>query len=1236
MTKTEKIKFVFKWIGVGAGIAVGFVALICAYLGITGGFKKQVIEPTDIAFSSEHNGYQADSKNPFFVIDADAFFQIATTPQDATELDATLQIKSGTELVKDILVLGMLESGESGYISATKVENKNSTYQIKMGEKFKLLLSDSVESSTNPVIELYAEHENTYCKANVFVDTLLKSYSLKYEKVGATSSTNKTLFPGDSIYVTIDTSTALPTASFNKSSLSNLTNIFKTTEFEVDNQDIAYIENIDTTENGVPRAKIKILTDGNFNVTAHVCNSFLNQSQILTDEQYSGLTTEEKQEYRTKLYGGLDDDGNEIAGFMIASNLELVSNSIQVGTITATSDILNLKLFSTTTFTADDLNININPVKIAGSPYTSSDLKYLLEKVEISGGYYVYNQQDASHIITLSDGTTKLVKQTDTYIKVAQSGSQALGTLSWVVTIDDYYSNSEPSNCLILCLTYEITSQDSEGNITTTTSETFYTCISVTITKNDIPDYKIKLDDNNSTQINLAYDKKLTEQTDVFDLSKTKLVLVDSGDNIILPETTLQNSTSPYKTTLFVTKQNVTDSTYTISNDYIQINNTLLGADENSIVPKGYGMAYLYSIVVKTNKDGKIVNSANVEITNVDDILSNCVVLYTSASITINVYQELEISTENVITLYLQEQTTFTELNDKNSQYDEYVIEKDKSNNIASFQLYIDKKVYIKLNVNDITAYKTACDNDKLQFVIDTDLLSLGTLESETVGGENTYLLPVTAIKINKDNPRTNLSIVQNGKVQYNLSITTLDYTLQGLDITSNVDDTDSAKVYLSLSGNTDQNFWTVDSGLSKETQLRVTISKNPGQATTTQEIDYKLYKLKDDSFDISTIDQLSQDIISQNFEESQEVMAIQEPILSDEKQNDVLAFNIKKAGKAILIASYTRDDDNVTIYSKPFQIEAVYPYFYEAEYQYGNQGYYQEVGGEKYRIITSSYSDQKTNMLFFIGKETSGEESVEGKKMGLDWKYSNSPDIPTTALYAGLYTFEVESVTGSQKITKDDFSFVQDTSSTQVINYFITPKVDTEVYVKIKVSTPFGYEFANTYNYVLVPDYTISGEKQVDMNYNSSVELFKISFNQLSGEFENDGGVLFITNDLTNSNYSQTNTSHITGYESEVTTIIYLPQDYDLSAFDDMKISQSEDGTISTYQYNDKIFEIRTILTISAEDGGLYITNVNVGTLSLGEADGDIKIKVSIIISTQDSQENVTSITINGTSQNN
>lgn len=1233
MAKKEKVKFIFKWIGIGSAIAVGIVGLICAYLGITGGFKKKVVEPTAISFSTEHSGYQEDSAtdNPIFVIDGDDFLSIAPTPLDSTELDAVLQIKSGAELVGDILVLGENEQGKLDYISAEKVENKTNSYIIKMAENFKIVLSENASNISKRVIELYVEHDLLSCKAKVFVDAPVLSYKLKYEKINATTGSENNFFPGDSLYVTVDTSSVSPSAAFSQSTLSTLTNKFKYMTFEIDKEysDIAEIVSISNDENNIPRAKINILQDGKFAITTYICNTYLNEQKIISDAEYNALTVEERRAYDEMLYGGEDDSGNAIVGFMIKDTLSLVSQSIEIDSITAKTDTLTLDLFSTTRFNADDLEIEINPLKIAGTHYTADDLKYLLNDVEIVGGYFVTNKNNADLTITLANGTEKYIKifntQDVSYLFVKKE-VDASGNALWTVTINDYYSNIEPSNCLLVSLKYEIISYDDQGNVVTE-EQTIYTFVPVTILKNDIPNYKIKLD-NNESNISLTYDKKLTEQTNTYSLDSAKLVLVDSTDSVITPESTLQNSSSPYKTTLFVTKVN---EEYTISNDVFEIYNTLLGAKSNYIVPKSAGTDYIYAIVVKTNKDGQIVDSNNKVIENIDEILSKCVVLHTSSSITVNSYQELELANSDIISLYVQEQGTFRKLSEDDVDYKiQY-----QNNEIVSFQLYIRSKVYIKLNVNDQTAFKNAYDSDKITFEAESSILTLDSLELVTIDGEDVYVLPITAQDAISENSETDLIVRKDGEVQYSLHIATLDYTLVGFEVTSNSVDSSTGVVTLSLSGTSSQSFWTVDTGLSQDKPLEVTIAKNPSQATIIGQVDYNIYVLKDSSFDLSTITELTSEIIDEHFVKSSDIMEIMSGYPQvDSKQNEFLRFNIKKAGEVILIVSYTRLEDSKVIYSQPFVITAKYPYFSEQAFNYGNN--YEELGGEKYRQITSSYENQQTNLLNFIGKETSGNgENVEGKKIGLDWKYSNDQDVVTTALHAGLYAFEIDSISDSQNIKKEDFSFVQTQTNGQVFNYLVSPKVDTKTYIKIKVSTPFGYEFANTYNYVLIPDYTVEGsDETIELSQSkSSVTLFKIKFNEQDGKFENDGGIMFVTNNTSITNYVSGNENKITGFECNTITIIYLPYDYDTSEFETingMTTSENESGDIITYTFNGKTFEIRKTLHLAQQDQ-LSILSIDKGTISIKNSTvaSDVTIPVTIFSIIDDKTETISTINV-------
>ncbi len=1243
MTKKQRTQFIFKWIGIGAGIAVGFIGLVCAWIGITGGFNPKIVEPDFIAFSTEHTGYQPDSNvdNPLFVIDSDEFFVIAPNPLDSTELDANLKIASGAELVKDIMVLGENELGEQEYVSAELV--KPNVYKVKMGEKFKLVLSDEALTISKRVIEFNVDHELTTCKAQVFVDSALVEYKLSYEKINGTTASKDNFFPGDSLYVCIDKNSISPTPAFSQSSLSSLTNKFKYIEYEIDNQDVAEFEkdsngNIVITydSNNLPRVKVNIKKDGAFKVTSHICNTYLNEEKIISNEAYNELTIEERKAYDTMLYGGEDEEGNKIIGFMVKSELQMLSRSIEVGSMTARSDTLICNLFQTYRFDAssEGLNISINPTNVAGSHYTPSDLAYLISDVEIVGGYFV-SDGEGDVQIELANGTIKSIKKSNRYLDVKKEVG-AGGNVVWAISVNDFYSNIEPSNCLLLSLTYTITSLDDQGQVVQE-DNTIYTFVPLTIQKQDIPNFKIKLDSQDSPAVSLTYNKDLEEQTDSFNLDNAKLVLTDSTGSILSPEQTLSESTSPYKKTIYVTKQDAKDLNYTLANEVFKITSVLFGDDSNKIIPVGSGTAYLYAIVVKTNKQGEIVDKDNVVIEDSKDILTNCVVLYVTSSVSVNVHQELEILPTNIISLYNQDKTLITD-DDEN-----YEIEK-VNGEITAFKLYIRSKVYVKLNVNDSTAFKNAYDTGKITFETGSNVITLGALE---LVGED-YMLPVTAINVLSDGSATSIIIRQNGEVQYSLQVTTLDYILKELNIESNATGDEQNGIdsiaYLSLSGQSAQSYWTVEKGLSKETPLTLTITKTPSQATIIGEVNYKIYILKNPDFDLSSVDELTQAIIDENFEEDSSIIQLMEdyPQL-DEKQNDILRFNIKKAGKAIFIASYTRIEDGVTIFSKPHVISCQYPNFVEQNYNYGNEGYYETLGDENYRILVTSFDGQKTNLLNFIGVETSGDEKVEGKKIGLDWKYANEADVPTTQLYAGLYNFEIVSITGSQTVVKEDFSFSQEVITSQVVNYLVTPTVDSKVYIKIKIFTPFGYEFAKTYNYVLVPDYTLNDSNlTVDLNSeNSSVELFKTKFNAETKQFENNGGKLFITNNPQSSNYVYGNEDKLTAFEGDIVSVLYLPYNFDASMIHGIdaltEIARNNDESIITYSLvdGDKIYyyELRFVLSIAPQNDELALVKVDKGTISIDitKLSSDITIPVSILSIAGEKTETITTIKING-----
>lgn len=1202
MTKKQKWKYFFKYFGIGAAVAFGIVGLVCAYLGITGGFNKKVVEPESINFSVNSDKYQPDTSltEPIYVINDDFYMSVVPTPEDSTELDATLTVQNGSALIKDILVKDKTKKDDkqddstaggeqpqgdaetpteeakyAGYISA-KIEDEVNKYQITIGEEFILVLSDEHNSQSNRVIQFLVEHEQVFCKAKVFVDSKVTDYFLDYQKIN-NPETKQNIFPGDSLYVSVDDNSLANRYSVTMSNLSKLTSLYKSMEFFIDNTDIAEIEKIEFV-NGKPKAKVNVKKSGKFVVTAYLCDSYLNEQYILTDAEISALNPDQRDDYNAMLYGGYNSNHEEVIGFMKKATMEFNSLDIQIDSISSTKKDLYCNLFETYRYSADELELVVNPQALAGSPYSDGNLKYLRNEVEINAGYFVQTEEAGAIGLVGTNGEMKYAVLSNKYIDVVK-GADASNNAIWTITIKDFYSSIEPSNCLILSLTFDTVKIDDDGKEQGEESKTVYTYVPLRIIKNDVPNYAIKIDNDYSQNINLIYDNALQEQTDIFDLSNVKFVLIDDDKNVILPESELKNSNSSYKTVLFATKNEFADDKFVFSNDIIDVTNALLDAEKGSkIIPKGAGTAYIYALVVKTNKDGKIVNSENevIDLTAGADIMNQLVIEHYSDFIIVNVYQELQILSPDVVTLYYQEGSTYVEIHDDNDSYE--IHRSASTGEIESVKIFNKDKLFVKLNVNDADAYKNAVDSGEVTFTVSRNIVSIGNL----IQDGDTWLLPITAIDVLEGGSSDSLVIRKNGLVQYTLSIITRDYTLEGIKLsTGDVDSAStSAEVNLVLENNTNTCYWTTDTGKATEKPLEVISQILPKKARLVGSINYIVYEFVDN---VELPSEITKDFIDNHLTPSDKVIKIKDGYpIQNENQNDQLVFDIVKNGKAVIIASYQLNE-TTTIYSNAFVVTVNYPNLDEKEYNYGatNNEVYE---GEKYNIITTSYDDQIVDLLNFVGSEieSAGENT---SKFGLEWYYST--ETAKFSLDPSLYEFEIVSIDGSQNILKDNFSFVYKNKT----QYLVVPKVDTEqeVYIKIKITTKFGYELSQTYNYKLVADFKAE-HQEIVASAGDIINLFKLKYDLDQKTIVSEGN-LFITNNYANSSYRYGNDEKLNGFvvdnpvglEGRKILVVYLPEGYDKEAnienFGSLTVVNASENQNLYKDDADNLFEFRSVL---------------------------------------------------------
>lgn len=1252
MAKKIKWKYWLKLTGIAAACAVGFLGLVVAYVAITGGFKQKFVEIEQIAFNKNvDNFYGTDSNgDPVFVITEDGYFKILPTPEDATELYATIKITSGSSLVEDVLVLKTEEDEnqniedeiepvdedenlptsdeDDGYVSATKVEGKNNTYNIRINEDFKIKLKENHHEILDRVITFYVEHLTDYCKASVIVDVPVESFELTYEKINAVAGSENVFFPGDQLYVYVDASKLLPSTSLLQSSLTDLTDKYKYITFEINDEasDIARIERVVVDQDKTLKALITILNPGDFTVTAALCKTYTDESKILSEEQIELLTMEEKEAYNNMLYGkeaNAETGEEEIVGILATSNIKLHVQHIEIGSISAIKDILTYRLFSSDILDVAELGLSINPVNIPGSCYTSDDLKYLLSEVEIKGGYFVESENAADVVYEyIENGQTKYkyIKLTDRYIKVDKQ-FDAQNNPIWSIVILDYKSTIEPTNCLYIEYVYEV--QVDEEN---TKEEKINNYIPLTITRDEVPSFKIDLHDNDGQSINLIVSDN--EQTqDIYDMSQNQLVLINEDGSLVYPKTFLKDSSSSYKTVLYVTEDS--NGNLTFENDLITVTNAVLSTPEllltNQIIPNksgNVGTTYVYAIVVKTDINGNIVDSENMPIETLTD-LSKCVILYktqTQHSIRVNIYRPLEISAQQPILVYdnefnLIEDFDDNELFDFQTQtvtlWDETLQDYVEIETVTAITMYIDTSVYIKVNYNNVESFKNAYDNGEFSYTLDGDIASVGSL----VKHEDDYYIELMANKVDAQNLSDNLSFKLKESTIYNLRVTTRDYILQKITLSTNATDSEDAQVYLNFDETLESGFaWTVNK--LENTPIVISSAIQPVQAIVGT-IQYKIFDyqqfmdLLNIESDISKWQELPR--------ESTSVVEFEgTPSYDEDDKVENLNLTVHTAGKVVILAYYELDA-HTTIYSNYIVVETLFPngLMLQEDFKYSDDSV-EIINGEEFDVINSSYNGQKTDLLKHIGGLNNG-----ASKMQIIYEQSESMFEP---INNKLYKFVITSNNVQAEIVYDD------NASTY---YMITPLINETKLITVKVMTTFGFDTGKTYNYKFVSDIVTSinenyvngnasyngYNKRIEMTYADTVELFK---------FKHENNSLISTGllNVTNSNKS----SYRIGVQDKVTgstngtkvTIIYLPNNLNkndlnglIENFDSTKLAE-QNGHILYDAGNNNIYEFKFELLASYQSGDITINKCTLSTNIVDESK-DSYIDFSYIIYYED-----------------
>lgn len=1068
MTKIEKWKHFFKLFGIAGGITAGFFGLIVGFLLITGGFNPIVIELANMSFATtgDHVNYLSGKDgdgNATFVIDKDSELMILPNPNDATELEVTVTVTDGEGLIElpEVITIG------------TPFEVKIIKQTITVGDQ-------QVEVNPSGIVKLLAEQGTNYVRCSIYVDVPVESYSLKAEKYQPLPNDEGEFFPGDKVYVSVDENTVFPQNAFATSNLSALTEIYKKIEFQAinpENTEIAKFIGVDVV-NGKPKALFEILESGEFTVKAYLCKTFNAGVLILSTEEYNAknFTQEQAQEYF-----------DFINTIRVASEIEIVSQQIEIGEIASTGTTKVVDLHSTVNFTRSNLSIQLIPEQIVGSSYTAADLNYLINDIEIYGGYFVADNLDAkTFTINQDSGSSKelrYVQPSDDYLSVEKE-TDASNNAFWVVRVVGYKAGIEPANCLIIELPVTMVIQPVNPDDPVTYETVYYrTYTPVTINKNDVPEFMIKTLENKSDyQLTLMeFVGEEGEQTDVLNLNTAKLVLESD------PTVELKDTDSTYKKVIYFAEPGQT----AIETRSDGANSDIVSFDDldGMVVPKNVGTTLIVAKVVRTDFYGNIIYDAS----------GNYIIEKETAtrnSLRVTVSRELIFDSVNAVLI----------VDEDGVELPEDSVEKDSNGNVRWAEIYIETDLYLKLNVNDNQSLLNAFENEYLKFIVITDSGEIIRIAERlalfTYGSDQYYVLQISAI----NSGSANLRIEYKGEIIFNISFTAQSYELQSIGITPNGT---TVQAIFSTAPNVE---WRVN----PSDVLKFSATVNPTQAIVGN-IDYYIF------------DFVEGEINPRTAPESTSIMTITGYAngSSGDIYRNTPIFSYKKAGKVIIVACAGE------IYSNQVVIEVKVP---DIEYSMEYGTFKQNITGVDYRKIITSYvpsttvidpldpktAMQRTSYLEFSDTECASENSLADgpSKIAVYYMIDDQPVFITD-----FVKFRI--VGGERDYVKLDTA----------TGHLLTSPVNERKYVQLEIYTDFGFpQTLLTYNYILIPDiyeetnYQLVTDREREVMAHSKYELFNISYDLASDRVVNNGGWIFITN------------SADTNYDKQ---IVYLPVNY-------------------------------------------------------------------------------------------
>ena len=411
MSKKAWFNKILKTFGICLASIIGTVALTGGIMFLVGALSPKKVEMTNMSFSQKAyvlDGVTISDDGNVTISNYDSTVKLNPENEDATELDVSL-IANGNSIARLV-----------------ELDSKNVATQTDKGKAGQNLIFD-LTNSLGGTFDLTANQDFLTASTHIFVDLKLNSF-------GLTSNQNEnTIYPGTSFTVSITNCSPVNYLRKPSSNLTDFYSIYGQNYFSKNPIFFSSNKNIATVNQQT--GEVTVLDEGEFTIIVYVPRTYKLNANLPSRTDY------------------LDAESyfNALANYCVLQQRTFTSKSIEIGSITSSTEVHNVNVFTTYKYSYDDLyqstdkqlNMNIKIHAPTGTSFSDDDLDYRAKDLEIYEG--VYDSATSTYSVlpfTLDEETGARISEHFRILKTYQKHPY------WEITPIDYYSGAQ-NYCLI-------------------------------------------------------------------------------------------------------------------------------------------------------------------------------------------------------------------------------------------------------------------------------------------------------------------------------------------------------------------------------------------------------------------------------------------------------------------------------------------------------------------------------------------------------------------------------------------------------------------------------------------------------------------------------------------------------------------------------------------------------------------------------------------------------------------